>query len=280
MSRRDEDRITKEEELEIERQIRAGERAVDEHGSHYDPRKPRYHYDPERGEWIYPSMSHSGCSGCVPRRGSMAGFRGDGDDNEMRDARRSAAEEQRRYDEEGHREYESFLAHRRRLREAGLPLDLLAIPDGPELQQRIDYLKRTNPTSNEIRSLEDRLREKWEYETQLEARAEPEPLRAHASGYWRFTQILNTSGDGQGWKVTLDGKSAGVVMIRGRDLVVFSTTMDSSERRRAGITGADPTPEDIMAAFLKLYPSGAPDALAATRRELPGFGPPRDWSED
>ena len=209
----------------------------------------------------------------------MKHFRGD-EDVEARESRRRAAEEQRRYDEEGHREYESFLAHRRRLREAGLPLDLLAIPGGPEMQQRIDHLKRTDPTSDEIRRLENRLREKWEYETQLEARVEPEPARSHASGYWRFSQILNVHGDVIGWSVTLDGRNAGTLLIRGRDLVVFSATMDSNERRRAGITGTDPAPEDIMAAFLKLYPGGAPDALATGRRELPGFGPPRDWSQE
>ena len=63
-----EDRLTKAEQLELDRQFRAGERAVDEHGSHYDPRRPRYHYDPDRQEWVYPdSVGHS-CSQC--RRGS------------------------------------------------------------------------------------------------------------------------------------------------------------------------------------------------------------------
>ncbi len=111
-------------------------------------------------------------------------------------------------------------------------------------------------------------------------------LRRRPSGHWRFEEMLNTSGGLIGWNVKFAGRAAGILLVRGDDIVVLSTSTDSEVLRRAGAPRHvdEPYPEDIMAAFLKLYPGGAQEAVGLPRgqRQLPAdnFGPPRDWSEE
>ncbi len=121
-----------------------------------------------------------------------------------------------------------------------------------------------------------------------EARREAEEghLRNRASGHWQFEEMLTASGGLIGWRVVFNGKLSGVLMLRGDDIMVISGSTDSDALRRSGVKRdfSDPLPEDIMAAFMKLYPGGAPQAHALPRgqRQLPAenFGPPRDWSEE
>jgi hypothetical protein len=66
--------------------------------------------------------------------------------------------------------------------------------------------------------------------------------RPSEEGTWRFVDIPNASGGISGWKVELNGRNVGTVVLSGNDLHV--------------ITGGDVNPTDIMAALLKLYPNG------------------------
>ncbi len=111
-------------------------------------------------------------------------------------------------------------------------------------------------------------------------------IRKRPSGHWLFEEILNSSGGLIGWNVRLDNRSVGILLLRGDDIVVLSTSTDHEMLRRlkAPRSADEPYPEDIMAAFLKLYPGGAREAAGLPRgqRQLPAenFGPPRDWSEE
>ncbi len=104
-----------------------------------------------------------------------------------------------------------------------------------------------------------------------------ESLRVSASGNWRFEQIRSESGRLTGWSVTLNGGPIGLLVIRGDDIMVFSTSKDEDS--------AAVSPAEIMAAFIKLYPDphvarSLPDLAP---RQLPSgspFGPSRDWSEE
>ncbi len=100
--------------------------------------------------------------------------------------------------------------------------------------------------------------------------------RPHASGHWRFEQLLNTRGELTGWRVELDGKIVGMLVLHDNDIGVISTSADED--------ALAPSPRDIMAAFIKLYPDPRARALpAGGRRQLPEgspFGPSRDWSEE
>lgn len=159
---------------------------------------------------------------------------GSDEGDEMREARRKAAEDQRRYDIEGDRAYE---------------------------RDRASWLK-------------------------------DEELAFKHNGYWRFEEITNTHGSTIGWRVTLDDKLVGIVMVRGEELTVLSTTRDAGALRRGGVENPDrarllnePNPEEIMAAFIKLYPTieSRQERLAPRQRALPSenpFGPPRNWDEE
>lgn len=120
-------------------------------------------------------------------------------------------------------------------------------------------------------------------------------LKRRPSGHWLFKEILSEDARLVGWDVTLDGRKVGIVILRDDDLWVLSTSGDSNALRKAGIYDDpalaylldNPTPQDIMAAFLKLYPGGAREARSLPRGRqnlLPAdaspFGPSRDWSED
>ena len=47
----------------------------------------------------------------------------------------------------------------------------------------------------------------------FEQRRKAEGLRARPSGYWRFEEILNSSGELTGWQVFLDGSSVGIMVM-------------------------------------------------------------------
>ncbi len=93
------------------------------------------------------------------------------------------------------------------------------------------------------------------------------------SGNWRFTQILNAYRELTGWRVELNQRLIGLIVIRGNDLAVISAADNPEE----------PDATEIMAAFIKLYPDPSARSLPEPRRELPAgseFGPSRDWSEE
>lgn len=96
--------------------------------------------------------------------------------------------------------------------------------------------------------------------------------RAPVSGHWRFIELLNSSGETSGWRVELNGKIAGVLLLRGDDVNVISASSDRDDPN-------DPTAIEIMAAFVKLYPT-RPEPRGRRRHEGSPFGPSRNWDED
>ncbi len=128
----------------------------------------------------------------------------------------------------------------------------------------------------EMRSTPDFKRDQAESEEmwiQRERARKLEEGHRRPSGHWRFEQIINERGDLVGWTVTFEGKRAGLLVLRGDDIQVFSAA-DSPN---------DPDATEIMAAFIKLYPDPHAQRLPSGRRALPEgspFGPPRDWSEE
>ena len=104
-----------------------------------------------------------------------------------------------------------------------------------------------------------------------------EAPRVRPSGHWQFTALLNSrTRQPTGWRVELDGKLVGMMVIAQNDIQVLSTSSDDP----MGDPTA-PTPHEIMAAFIKLYPD--PSVVHEMRNEqplLPEFGPPRDWSQE
>lgn len=98
--------------------------------------------------------------------------------------------------------------------------------------------------------------------------------RARPSGNWRFEQLLNTSRQLIGWRVELDGRIAGMMVLQGEDIQVISTSSDHDASAPNGM--------EIMAAFVKLYPDPRARQLPppSAAHQLPGFGPPRDWSQE
>jgi hypothetical protein len=112
----------------------------------------------------------------------MSQYAGEYDEDDMRGARRRAAESQRSYDEEQAREY-----HRK-------------FPRPPRSGTGLD-------------------------------------------ASWRFTALYSGNKQLTGWRVELAGKLAGMIVIRGADLVVLSA---GDERDYDS-----PSAEDIMAAYMK-----------------------------
>jgi len=99
--------------------------------------------------------------------------------------------------------------------------------------------------------------------------------RVRPSGYWKFEQMLSESGNLVGWNVTLDGNRVAMLALVRDDIHVFVTGDDFNA----------PTPAEIMAAFVKLYPDPSvaralpPRALPAHAQGSP-FGPPRNWDDE
>lgn len=89
--------------------------------------------------------------------------------------------------------------------------------------------------------------------------AEEELARARTrEGTWRFDRILNESGRPIGATASLDGNKVGILLLRGADLMVLSTSTDREALRKAGVFHLvdDPSPAEIMAAFMRMYPEG------------------------
>jgi hypothetical protein len=60
---------------------------------------------------------------------------------------------------------------------------------------------------------------------------------------WRFEELLNSRGELAGWRVDYNGKIAGMIMIKGRDLAVIASDPEEDYD--------SPQTTDIMAAWSK-----------------------------
>jgi len=78
-----------------------------------------------------------------------------------------------------------------------------------------------------------------------------ERARQHAArggrprGAWNFVELLNTEGVLTGWRVELNEKLEGILILRDGDLIALAS--GDAER-------GDPGPEEILAEFLQVHP--------------------------
>ncbi len=90
-------------------------------------------------------------------------------------------------------------------------------------------------------------------------KTEAERGRTRPSGHWQFKALSNqATGELTGWRVEFEHRLVGMLVLAGDDIQVISGA-DSPE---------DPDATEIMAAFIKLYPTGY-QRLPAGQRTLP-----------
>lgn len=86
------------------------------------------------------------------------------------------------------------------------------------------------------------------------ARASASSLRPPGPS-WLFTELNDIYGNIDGWRVDYGGELQGMLIIRNGDLLAFA----------AGDSLTSPGPEEILEAFLHLYPRHRPPRLPAPR---------------
>ena len=94
--------------------------------------------------------------------------------------------------------------------------------------------------------------EMW-IQTERARKMETERGRTRPAGNWQFRVLNNAAGDLTGWRVELNQRLIGMMVLSGDDIQVISAA-DNPE---------DPDATEIMAAFIKLYPD------PSQRRRLP-----------